>query len=118
MAPGAVVLPLIMRSPSEHLDPTFYSNFHYHNVFYYPMLRGGGVIPDLFDNRLMPAAFREGKRPKRPRQRKLHRWAEYRDSYDYIITQGLPAQGHQQLNLHMTPLVRSGPWQLYGQPGW
>ena len=113
MEPQASVLPLIGRAPSAYLDPLFYRHFHYSDALYYHMIRGGGVNPDLFDNRLMPVAFRPGARPGRPPHRELHRWLEYSGDYDYIIARQIPPQVLSQLDNAADFSLASGHWRLY-----
>jgi hypothetical protein len=73
----------------------------------------GGVNPDLFDNRLMPVAFRPGAKPGRPPHRELHRWVEYSDDYDYIIARQIPPQVRSQLDNAADFELSSGHWLLY-----
>jgi hypothetical protein len=116
MKRNAAVLPLISRSDSSELDPLFYAQFHYGDIFYYHLLIGGGVSPDLFDNDLMLARSREGKRPPRPAQGALWLSPEYLAHYDYIISRGLPTHFENQLQTTCTLLAQSGEWRLYEIP--
>jgi hypothetical protein len=116
MKRNAAVLPLISMSNSSELDPFFYAQFHYGDIFYYHVLVGGGVNPDLFDNELMLVRCREGKRPPRPPQGAL--WVTPRDLayYDYVISRGLPSRLEEQLRANCTLLTQSGEWRLYEAP--
>ncbi len=116
MRPGTNVLPLIANSRSAFLDPGFYAQFHYHTVFYYHLLNGGGANPDLFGNRLMPVVFKGGQRPGRPSQRELYRWPDYALRYNYIITRGVDPRINLQLSRTLQPTAQSGPWYVYRVP--
>ena len=113
MEKNATVLTLFATSPSAYLDPFFYNNFHQCFPFYYHILKGGGVNPDMFNRRLMPIGFREGKRPGRPSQRELHKWVEYRAAYDYVIARQVPRIVYQQLDYYGDLVDSAGPWSLY-----
>jgi hypothetical protein len=116
MQAGGKVLPLISSSRSAFLDPGFYAQFHYHDVFYYHLLKGGGANPDLFGNRLMPVVYQSGQRPSRPGQRELYRWPEYALGYDYIISRGIDPRIELQLERNLPKVEQSGPWRLYRVP--
>ena len=113
MRDGETILPLISHSRSLFLDPVFFAQFHYHGVFYYHLLSPGGANPDLFHNRLMPVAFKEGKRPPRPSQRQLYRWPEYHQHYRYVISRGLDPHIDTQLTTASQSVAKSGGWRLY-----
>ena len=113
MGPAGDVLPLIGKTPSAELDPFFYSRFYQHFPFYYHVLKGGGVNPDLFNNTLVPVAFLQGKRPGRPPGNEFYRWPEYADQYDYIITRNVSEPLSEELGEEAQPLNIVGPWAVY-----
>ncbi len=113
MEKKAAVLALFRGARSEHLDPFFYNNFHQCFPFYYHMLKGGGVNPDMFDRRLMPVGYREGRRPGRPSVREPQKWVEYRAAYDYVIAINMPMSIHEQLEDYGDLVDSAGPWSLY-----
>ncbi|MEH6608035.1 MAG: hypothetical protein V7696_01605 [Halioglobus sp.] len=116
MQAGGKVLPLISNSRSAFLDPGFYAQFHYHDVFYYHLLKGGGANPDLFGNRLMPVVYQSGQRPSRPSQRELYRWPKYAPGYDYIISRSIDPRIELELERNLPKVERSGSWRLYRVP--
>jgi len=118
MRAGETILPLISNSRSAFLDPVFFAQFHYHGVFYYHLLSPGGANPDLFHNRLMPVAFKPGKRPPRPSQRQLYRWPEHHQYYRYVISRGLDSRIDAQLTTATQSPAESGGWRVYdlGEP--
>ena len=113
MGPAGDVLPLIGKTPSAELDPFFYSRFYQHFPFYYHVLKGGGVNPDLFNNTLVPVAFVAGKRPGLPPGNEFYRWPEYADQDDYIITRNVSAHLSRQLQEETRRLDVVGPWAVY-----
>lgn len=113
MEPNAAVLPLVGLAPSSIMDPFFYANFYSHFPFYYHVIKGGGVNPDMFAARLMPVGFRENKRPSRPSHRELHLWLKHRAQYDYVIARRVPDVVIKQLEQYGTFLDSAGPWALY-----
>jgi hypothetical protein len=116
MQAGGKVLPLISNSRSEFLDPGFYAQFHYHDIFYYHLLKGGGANPDLFGNRLMPVVYQSGQRPSRPNQRELYRWPEHALGYDYIVSRGIDPRIELQLEQNLPKVEQFGSWRLYRVP--
>lgn len=113
MEKNAAVLTLFRGSRSEYLDSFFYANFHSCFPFYYHMLKGGGVNPDMFNRRLMPVGYREGKRPGRPTIREPEKWVEYRAAYDYVLAINMPGIIHRQLEYYGDLVESTGPWSLY-----
>lgn len=113
MVRNAAVLPLIVQSRSDALDPFYFAQFHYHEVFYYHILVGGGVNPDLMANQLMLIHYREGKRPPRPPPEEFSRWSDYGQYYDYIVARGLPPPLEQQLLTGCDSLEHAGAWRLF-----
>jgi hypothetical protein len=113
MKSGAAILPLVRTSPSAHLDPFFYANFHYNFPFYYHVLKEGGTNPDMFNTKLMPIGYRPGNQPARPPQREPERWTEQRAGYDYVLTLGMSRLVHRQLDYHGVLLDSVGPWRVY-----
>ena len=111
MEKNASVLTLFLDSPSEYLDPYFYVNFHSCFPFYYHILKGGGVNPDMFHRHLMPVGYREGRRPVRPST--LSQRTSYRAAYDYVLVINVPRIIHSQLEYHGDLVDTTGPWSLY-----
>lgn len=111
--PNAAILPLVGSSRSEHLDYFYFANFHHCFPFYYHILTGGGVNPDVFDRRLMPVGYREGRKPPRPAAWELQNWRESASDYDYVIARRLPPETRTELGLYGELLNLTGPWTLY-----
>ena len=104
--PGnARLLPLLGLTPSKYLDSFFYARFYSHFPFYYHVLKGGGVNPDMFVARLMPVAYKPGVQPSRPPHNDLARWVDYADQYDYLLIRNTPPQVIRQLQQHGAELV-------------
>lgn len=112
MEEGATVLPLVRVSPSLWLDGFFYVNFYYHFPFYYHLYHGGNT-PDMFNTRMMPVGYREGRRPPRPRQNQPEKWTAYREHYDYVITRRVSIDVHRELARQSSETVEQGPWRRY-----
>jgi hypothetical protein len=102
---NARLLPVLGITPSEYLDSFFYARFYSHFPFYYHVLKGGGINPDMFRARLMPVAYKAGVVPTRPPHNDLGRWAEYADQYDYILVRNTPPQVISQLQQSGAELV-------------
>ncbi len=113
MEKNASVLTLFLDSRSEYLDPYFYVNFHSCFPFYYHILKGGGVNPDMFHRRLMPVGYREGRRSVRPSRHQLQKWVMYRAAYDYVLVLKVPRFIHGQLENLGDLVDTTGPWSLY-----
>ena len=116
--PGnARLLPLLGITSSEYLDSFFYARFYSHFPFYYHVLKGGGINPDMFRARLMPVAYKPGVLPSRPPQNDLGRWAEHADQYDYILLRNVPPQVIKQLQQRRAELVGfAGEWGVVKLP--
>ena len=54
--------------------------------------------------------YQEGKRPS---ERSLSNWPQYRAHYHYIISRGLPTPLDRQLQATSALLAHSGEWRLY-----
>ena len=96
---NARLLPVLGLTPSQYLDPFYYARFYSHFPFYYHVLKGGGINPDMFTARLMPLAYKPGVLPSRPPHNDLGRWAEHANQYDYILVRNAPPQVIKQLQV-------------------
>jgi hypothetical protein len=102
---NARILPILGISPSQYLDSFYYARFYSHFPFYYHVLKGGGINPDMFTARLLPLAYKPGAQPSRPPHNDLGRWAEHASQYDYILVRNAPPQVIKQLQQSRAELV-------------
>lgn len=112
MERNAPVLPVFGDVGTAVLDPVFFYQLHGHEHFYYHVLVGGGVNPELFASPLLPLRFRPGARPPKPDPARGPSWRRVIRAYRYVLVRG-DERSRARVARLATFRGSSGHWALY-----